>query len=693
MFERRPMLAPGVAGSTPSGAMSAEALAAHYRLLAESTNDVVGTGDNDGRITWISESVNTVLGWMPHDIVGRPFAEFVHPDDLPTVTRAQQGAGAGERIRMDLRLLCADGSHRPMEISLAPIVDEDGDVVGRVAGWRDGLRRFQDEQEIQARETAYRLIAENADDIVIRIGADLRIAWVSPSVVKLTGWSEKDLLGAPRWDLVHPEDVPNLRESTGAIASGATSGVSWESRFQSRDGSYHWWSVSIRRTGESSPDGSDLVMTMRTIDDEVSARREADRQIQRRIAILDSMLDPHVLLEAVRDASGVIVDFIYADANDAACDYNQLSRDQLVGASLMQLLPGHRGTGLFEQYCHAVDTGEPLILDDFVYPHEILAEPRHFDIRGTKVGDALSFTWRDVTERVKYAQQLTASEARFRVLAENASDVVLLTRNEMVEWISPSLSRMLGWRPEHWIERGPEDFVHPDDVDAMRAWRQAVARAGVHRTRLKHRDGGYRWVEMRASVVPDPHGAERETVCTFRTIEDVIARENELTRQATIDDLTGALKREEALRQLARIAQSRRHPGAESAVVFCDVDHFKSINDSRGHVVGDMILRETARRIRGATRDSDLIARMGGDEFLVVLDGIHSIDEAVAVANKIRRVVEQPLTVGGDVLRIHLSAGVTLLQEGEPPDVVIARADEAMYRAKASGRNAVAAAQ
>ncbi|HPE12892.1 MAG TPA: sensor domain-containing diguanylate cyclase, partial [Actinomycetota bacterium] len=364
----------------------------------------------------------------------------------------------------------------------------------------------------------------------------------------------------------------------------------------------------------------------------------------------------------------------------------------LVGATVMQLLPGHRGSGLFDQYCHAVDTGEPLILDDHVYPHEILAEPRHLDIRGTKVGDSLSFTWRDVTERVEYAQQLSASEARFRLLAENASDVVLLTRNEVVEWISPSLSRMLGWRPEHWIQRGPEDFVHPDDAQAMRAWRGAVARAGVHRTRLKHRDGTYRWVEMRASLVPDPHGVERETVCTFRTIEDVIARENELTRQATIDDLTGALKRDEALRRLARMAHARRRPGAESAVVFCDVDHFKGINDSRGHAVGDAILRETARRIRGATRDADLIARMGGDEFLVVLDGIHSIEEAVAIADKIRRAVEQPLTIGSDVLQIHLSAGVTLLQEGEQPDVVIARADEAMYRAKAGGRNAVAAA-
>lgn len=83
-----PAPAPGVEGATSGGALSPEALAAHYRLLAESTNDVVGTGDNAGRITWISESVTSVLGWVPDDLVGRPFSEFVHPEDLPTVARA-----------------------------------------------------------------------------------------------------------------------------------------------------------------------------------------------------------------------------------------------------------------------------------------------------------------------------------------------------------------------------------------------------------------------------------------------------------------------------------------------------------------------------------------------------------------------------------------------------------------------------
>lgn len=95
---------------------------------------MVGTGDNDGRITWISDSVTTVLAWMAHDIVGRPFSEFVHPEDLPTVANAQLGAGVGERIGMDLRLVCADCSYRPMEILLAPMVDDVGVVVGRVAG-------------------------------------------------------------------------------------------------------------------------------------------------------------------------------------------------------------------------------------------------------------------------------------------------------------------------------------------------------------------------------------------------------------------------------------------------------------------------------------------------------------------------------------------------------------------------------
>lgn len=162
-------------------------------------------------------------------------------------------------------------------------------------------------------------------------------------------------------------------------------------------------------------------------------------------ATLDSLLDPHVTLEAVRDDQGHITDFIFTDANEAACHYNKLDREHLVGRRLLELLPAHTSSGLLDLYRHTVESNEPLVLDDFVYPHEMYAKERRFDVRAVKVGDGLSFTWRDVTERFETAQQLAASEEHYRLLTENSYDTAIrVDDHNTVLWVSPSLKDLLG---------------------------------------------------------------------------------------------------------------------------------------------------------------------------------------------------------------------------------------------------------
>ena len=167
---------------------------------------------------------------------------------------------------------------------------------------------------------------------------------------------------------------------------------------------------------------------MRDVDALVREREIAESEAARRAAILETLLDPHALLRAVRDDRGDVVDFIYVDANQAACDYNRRSREGLIGARLLEVLPGHEGTGLLGMYARTVDSGQPIVLDAFPYLHEILGEERRYDMRAVRVGDCVSLTWRDVTERYVTAQRIAESEERFRLMADNSSDVVLQVR-------------------------------------------------------------------------------------------------------------------------------------------------------------------------------------------------------------------------------------------------------------------------
>ena len=124
-------------------------------------------------------------------------------------------------------------------------------------------------------------------------------------------------------------------------------------------------------------------------------------------------------------------------------------------------------------------------------------------------------------------------------------------------------------------------------------------------------------------------------------------------------------------------------------MVFCDIDAFKSVNDDFGHSAGDAVLRAVATRISGAVRSGDTVARVGGDEILVVLDGVHDVDEATAIADKVRLAVKECVPVDGGEVCPTLSIGVTVARAGESVDALVTRADEAMYQAKRGGRDRV----
>ncbi len=135
----------------------------------------------------------------------------------------------------------------------------------------------------------------------------------------------------------------------------------------------------------------------------------------------------------------------------------------------------------------------------------------------------------------------------------------------------------------------------------------------------------------------------------------------------------------------------RRASDGALAVLFCDIDHFKAINDRHGHGGGDRVLQALADRLRQNTRQGDLVGRIGGDELLVVLQAVPSLQAAVAIATKIHAAAHAPLQLGDGELVPTLSIGVTLIQPEDAIDAVVARADQAMYQAKSGGRDRVIA--
>jgi diguanylate cyclase (GGDEF)-like protein len=187
--------------------------------------------------------------------------------------------------------------------------------------------------------------------------------------------------------------------------------------------------------------------------------------------------------------------------------------------------------------------------------------------------------------------------------------------------------------------------------------------------------------------------SELDTIqSAFLTMAQAISEREQLLRhRASIDELTGLLTRRELLEQLQQLLSKpeRRRRGESLAVLFCDLDRFKEINDNLGHAAGDAVLRGVAERLRNCLRTSDLGGRTGGDEMVVVLHAVPDLESALAVAQKIGLAIAQPIKTPELDIRITASIGATLARPDEEMDDLMARADIAMYEAKQAGRNRV----
>jgi diguanylate cyclase (GGDEF)-like protein/PAS domain S-box-containing protein len=296
-----------------------------------------------------------------------------------------------------------------------------------------------------------------------------------------------------------------------------------------------------------------------------------------------------------------------------------------------------------------------------------------------------------VSERRQSAVAVAASEAHYRLLAENTADIVFRLHNGIVSWMSPSVKDALGDDADSWIGRDITTRIHPDD---LAVYMDALARIRrgevvVSRARIHDHQGVFHWIQAHAKQYLDPNGLADGIICSMRIVDAEVAAEQVLDRLARFDDLTGLLNRGEALRRLDSTTRTVRSPGQHTAVLFCDVDRFKQVNDALGHAAGDEVLRVLAQRIRDCVRTSDLVARMGGDEIMVVLLGLNDPEAAVRIAEKIRASAAEPINTAEGIVHTSMSIGVTSMADGENPDALIARADSAMYEAKDIGRNRV----
>jgi diguanylate cyclase (GGDEF)-like protein/PAS domain S-box-containing protein len=318
-----------------------------------------------------------------------------------------------------------------------------------------------------------------------------------------------------------------------------------------------------------------------------------------------------------------------------------------------------------------------------------LATPTRRD-DGTVVWDGVSI---DVTEFKATEQALRDSEERYRRLVEAGPIALLTHRDGRVSFANAKALELFGTEaPGDLVGRPLASLVHPDDQRIMQAQPEHELRSEAAlepgEARILRLDG--RTVEVEAVAVPISEQGEASIQVVLLDITERKRVEERVRHLAHHDALTNLPNRTLLLDRLHQALREARRDQGRIAVLMLDLDHFKAINDTLGHPVGDRFLCAVADRLRTTVRESDTLARFGGDEFTLVQTRLHELGGAEVLAAKILECLAQPYLIDGQELRTTTSIGIAVCPEhGTEPEPLIERADIALYRAKAGGRNRV----
>lgn len=623
----------------------------------------------------------------------------VHPEDLAAVVNPLMEAVIfpARATSVEIRFKHRDDNWRHIWQNYSSRRDEVNNCWIVVAVSQDITDTKQAEIDLRASEARFRSLAANLPGVIYRyehhpVTGHQAFTYMSPAAMELFGYPAEAITENVQlaWEGVHANDVPILVEAMAASIE-TLAPWHWQGRITAPDGTTKW--VQGISNPERQPDGT-VVWDGFLLD--ITGRKAADLALRTERDLLDSVMSTSVAAITVLAPDGRIV-----FANSRAETILGLTLSDLT--QLTYNAPEWRSTALDggpwpdeqQPFNRVLTTGEPVydIRHAIAWPS---GQRRALSINGAPVKDAqgqivrLVFTVNDITDQIQAEIALRNSEAQLRLIADNMSDLVCLHDPDGIyTYVSPSCESILGFTPAELVGQDPYRFFHPEDCDRLnQTSHQSALRGGAAAStyRIRHKNGTYIWLETLTRPIFDDQDQVVGLQTTSRNVTEKVDIQTQLEYDAGHDALTGLPNRARLLQQLdAAIALAQ--PQQPCAVLFIDLDRFKVINDSLGHHIGDELLVAIAQKLNDITRPEDMAARLSGDEFVVLLNDINGIGQAIQVADRLLEELRQPFAIQDRDVFVTVSIGIALCTPRHQSGVDLLRdADIAMYRAKAGGK-------
>jgi diguanylate cyclase (GGDEF)-like protein/PAS domain S-box-containing protein len=694
-------------------------------LVANNVGDIVFTTDAAFSVTFVSSSVERALGCAPEQARGTGLLEAVHSEDLSRLRDLFAETAAGRPSgQIELRLRHASsGEHLWFEAIGKTNRDAQGLLTGNVVVLRDITARRSTETALVEAEARYREVIDAANEVIFQ--TDLRGDWslLSPSWTVLTGYDVNACLGRSAPGFLHPDEQANLATILAEVIRSRNPAPRRGSRLLTKGGQARWIELSVSPSRDASGRVTGTAGTIRDVtrDHLRNSLNEAARTLDRQIleggekgtvlqrgcgSLAASMTYPLVSISLKqRDGSALSVarrgyalaglDGDSAQLEDALAGPGPGGVAMRTGKTQTVVLAGLEGldwVGLAVAAGISQVTAIPLVIPGAVLGVLCVAVSGDDTLDAGHVSALESFAG-----RLSLALQLAEHQALLALqgaaMASSSSGLFITDAHGRIEWVNAAFERMSGYTRDEAVGRTPGILrSEQQPTEPFKNMWMTVRSGNIWRGEIVNRRKTGETYLVAQTVTPllDDQGAVNHLVGTH---EDVTARrqaETLVEHMAHHDALTDLPNRALFSDRLQAAINRAEHEKERVGLLFLDLDRFKLVNDTLGHIVGDRLLREVAGRLTGCVRDRDLVARFGGDEFTVVLPAC-DMSVATDVAERILEALGQPMRIANQDVTVSASIGIALSSpDTRNADTLLRQADTAMYRAKEVGRNGYA---
>jgi diguanylate cyclase (GGDEF)-like protein/PAS domain S-box-containing protein len=660
---------------------------AQLRLYTDNIPDSVAYLNEARTILFANRHFADLRGLRPEQIVGHSTAQVLGEETAAWIAeRTQKVFDHGETVTYERLINMPSGEARWFHVKAVPHFGEDGRVVGMYVVSHDIDDVKQAQAQLAAREEELRFFAENIPEAIAYVDLERGCTFVNNVFLETRGFTREYTLGKFPEEVYPAAVLEELRPHIARVTRGEE--TSYERIFRGISGEERW--MRVRLTPRRDPTGKVLgyyalsmdIHDIKTAQDEL---QDKERQLRQ---VIDSIPTPMCYVDG---------EDRYRYVNDAFLEYIGLSSERIVGRSVREVLGEDRWV-LMHPHLARVRSGEALAVERLVRFAD--GRQRWMTVRLTpriSNGAYMGYyaTTSDIHEQKMVEQELRRTNTILSAHFDNTPLAVIEWDTELrvVRW-SGQAEAVFGWNAAEILGRPLHGWrhVYEDDERAVSEMIRSLMEGRERHATLRHRnyrkDGSVIWVEWHNSALRDESGRAISILSLAQDVSSRIQAEERLQYMATHDGLTGlpnsVLLNDRLGAALSRARRARRRVG----VMFLDIDHFKDVNDSLGHRVGDALLKELARRIRAALRQSDVLARISGDEFVVVLEDLPDEGAPERVARLILDEVRRPFPVEGHELHVSGSLGLAIYpDDGADAETLLKNADAAMYHAKELGRN------